>query len=260
MEELTFHLDRVVKASHEELADFDGPLDLILHLLSKNKIEIKDIQISLILDQYLEYLELRKQMDLEVASSFIAMASHLVYLKGKMLLAVGEEQDEEVDELIRSLEARKNQEEYRRIKDVCGEFQERWEFGRNILTKEAESVPQERKFTGTADPKRLVRALMRIHQRADARVPPAAAAFSGIVGREVYPVSQKIGDVLKHLLRRSAARFRTLFHMAKSRSEVVATFLALLELFKNEKVDMVEREDDYEVTLIQEKRGPEHGG
>ena len=69
-----FHLEKVVKARDEGLEDFNGPLDLILHLLSKNKMEIKDIQISLILDQYLAWMDRRKELDLEVASDFVAMA------------------------------------------------------------------------------------------------------------------------------------------------------------------------------------------
>ena len=75
METPIYHLEGVVKAKEEQMEDFVGPLDLILHLLSKNKLEIKDIQLSLILDQYLAYLEKRQQMDLEVASEFVTMGN-----------------------------------------------------------------------------------------------------------------------------------------------------------------------------------------
>ena len=84
-----FKLEKVVQdRASEAMTDFEGPLDLILHLLSKNKIEIQDIPIALILDQYLAYLEQRKQMDLEVASEFITMAAHLMYIKTRMLLSI----------------------------------------------------------------------------------------------------------------------------------------------------------------------------
>lgn len=83
MSEPTYHLSHVVKSKNAEPEDFSGPLDVILLLLSKNKIEIRDIQISIILEQYLAYLEERKQMDLEVASEFISMASHLVLTRPK---------------------------------------------------------------------------------------------------------------------------------------------------------------------------------
>ena len=92
MEEPKYHLQGVVK-SREQMEDFDGPLDVILLLLSKNKIEIRDIQIAQILEQYLAYLEERKRMDLEIASEFIAMASHLIYIKSKMLLSAADQQE-----------------------------------------------------------------------------------------------------------------------------------------------------------------------
>ena len=88
METPIYHLEGVVKAKEEQMEDFVGPLDLILHLLSKNKLEIKDIQLSLILDQYLEWMDRRKEMDLEVASEFAAMAAHLIYIKTRMLLSI----------------------------------------------------------------------------------------------------------------------------------------------------------------------------
>ncbi len=91
MEAPTFHLERVIK-NREEYDDFEGPLDLILHLLSKNKISIRDIQISLILDQYMEYLRRYEAMDLEIASDFVAMAAHLVYIKTRMLLSIDDEE------------------------------------------------------------------------------------------------------------------------------------------------------------------------
>ena len=74
------------------MEDFDGPLDLILHLLSKNKIEIRDIQITLLLDQYLDWMARREQLNLEVASEFVTMAAHLVYIKTRMLLSIDDEE------------------------------------------------------------------------------------------------------------------------------------------------------------------------
>lgn len=81
MESPVFKLEKVVHSRSEEMQDFEGPLDLILFLLGKNKLEIQDISISLICGQYIAWLEDRQRMDLEVASEFVIMASHLVYLK-----------------------------------------------------------------------------------------------------------------------------------------------------------------------------------
>lgn len=118
MDNPIFKLEKVVQAKGSEpLEDFEGPLDLILYLLSKNKIEIQDIPIALILDQYQAYLEQRQRMDLEVASEFIAMAAHLVYIKTRMLLNLeDEEAQSEMDALIRSLEERQRGDTYAKVK------------------------------------------------------------------------------------------------------------------------------------------------
>ena len=101
--EPTYHLEGVIR-SKEEMADFEGPLNLILMLLGKNKIEIRDISISEISEQYLAYLDEMKSMDLEVASEFVQMAAHLLYIKSKMLLTSEEEPPDELELLIASLE------------------------------------------------------------------------------------------------------------------------------------------------------------
>ena len=102
MENPTFRLEGVVK-SRDEAQDFEGPLSLILMLLQKNKIEIRDISISEILDQYLAYLDEMQRMDLEIASEFVQMAAYLLYIKTKTLLAV-EEEVTELEQLMSSLE------------------------------------------------------------------------------------------------------------------------------------------------------------
>ena len=100
MEAPQYHLQNVVHAK-QTLEDFDGPLDVILLLLSKNKIEIQDISISSILEQYLAWLDERKRMDMEVASEFIAMASHLMYIKTRMLLSEAEKAEAESESSLR---------------------------------------------------------------------------------------------------------------------------------------------------------------
>ena len=108
--EPTYHLEGVIR-SKEEMEDFEGPLNLILMLLSKNKIEIRDIQISEILEQYLAYLAQMEAMDLEVASEFVQMAAHLLYIKTKMLLS-SQEEVSELELLLTSLEQLKAKDAY----------------------------------------------------------------------------------------------------------------------------------------------------
>ena len=142
MENPVFKLEKVVRSRSEaEMQDFEGPLDLILFLLGKNKMEIQDISISLICDQYIKWLEARQKMDLEVASEFVTMASHLVYIKTRMLLSIEDaEAKSEMDALIQSLEERRRNESYGRVKLLAERLSPMGEFGRNIMTRDAEPV------------------------------------------------------------------------------------------------------------------------
>ena len=137
-----FHLEKVVKARDEEMEDFNGPLDLILHLLSKNKMEIKDIQISLILDQYLAWMARRKELDLEVASEFVTMAAQLVFIKTRMLLSIHDEEAlSEMEQLIASLEEHQRHENFAKIKTVVPQLSDRYAIRRDNLTKTPEPMP-----------------------------------------------------------------------------------------------------------------------
>ena len=142
MQNPVFKLEKVVRSkSEEEMQDFEGPLDLILYLLGKNKMEIQDISISLICDQYMAWLARRQEMDLEVASEFVTMASQLVYIKTRMLLSIeDEEAQSEMDALIASLEERKRNENYAKVKSMAARLEPMGEFGRNILTRPPEPV------------------------------------------------------------------------------------------------------------------------
>ena len=147
MEGPIYHLEGVVKAKEENMEDFIGPLDLILNLLSKNKMEIKDIQISLILEQYLQWMAQRRELDLEVASEFITMASDLIYIKTRMLLSIHDEEAmSEMEQLIASLEAHQRNENYIKIKEVVPALDDRYRYGRDYLTKGPESIQLDRTY------------------------------------------------------------------------------------------------------------------
>ena len=244
-----FHLEKVVKARDEGLEDFNGPLDLILHLLSKNKMEIKDIQISLILDQYLAWMDRRKELDLEVASDFVAMAAQLVFIKTRMLLSIHDEEAlSEMEQLIASLEEHQRHESFARIKAVIPALSDRYAVGRDYLTKTPEVLPASRTYRYVHQPSDLLRAMQSVLERADHRLPPPMAAFEGIVGKEPYPVEDKAGEILERLARFGVTRFRALFRGNRSRSEIVATFIAVLELCKARRLRLAGTETDCTVT------------
>lgn len=248
MDSPVYKLEQVVQ-SREGLEDFEGPLDLILFLLSKNKIEIQDIPIALILDQYLEYLDLRQKMDLEIASEFIAMAAQLMFIKTRMLLSIeDEEAQSEMDQLIKSLEERKNSETYERIKRVVEVLGPMSEFGRNILTKTPEPMERERIYEYDHAAEDLVAAYRDVEDRGERAAPPPIESFSKIVSHEPYPVATKANEILSRLKALGRASFHMLFRGSRSRSEVVATFVAVLELCKNRMIHLSGNETDCAVT------------
>lgn len=198
MDSPIYHLEGVVKAKTEDMEDFVGPLDLILHLLSKNKMEIKDIQISLILDQYLAWMAARKEMDLEVASEFVTMASQLVYIKTRMLLSIHDEEAlSEMEQLIASLEEHQRNENYLKIKEITPLLDRRYSYGRDFITKVPETIQPDRTYRYVHDREDLKKAILSVLSRADHQLPPPVAAFQGIVGREPYPVSEKAGEIIR---------------------------------------------------------------
>ncbi len=247
-----YRLTGVVKEREENMGDFVGPLDLILHLLSKNKMEIEDIQISLILDQYLAWMDQRKELDLEVASEFVAMASQLVFIKTRMLLSINDEEAlSEMEQLIAALEAHQRSENYLKIKAVLPALDGRFQVGRDLLTKQPEAIQPDRTYRYVHDRADLLKAMTDVLRRADNKLPPPVSAFQGIVGREPYPVADKAGEILRRLLEFGVTRFRALFKGNRSRSEIVATFLAVLELCKAHRLRLAGTEADCTVTSTQ---------
>ena len=254
MEAPIYHLEGVVKAKEENMEDFVGPLDLILHLLSKNKMEIKDIQISLILDQYMQWMNQRRELDLEVASDFISMASHLVYIKTRMLLSINDEEAiSEMEQLIATLEAHQRNENYLKIKAVAPALDSRFQIGRDCLTKVPEAIRPDKAYHYVHDRADLLKAMKDVLNRTDNKLPPPVSAFQGIVGREPYPVADKAGEIIHRLLQFGVTRFQALFKGSRSRSEVVATFLAVLELCKARRLLLAGTETDCTVTCTQEE-------
>lgn len=232
MDEPQYHLEGVLKSKQSLNESFDGPLDVILQLLSKNKIEIQDVRISAILEQYLNYLDEMKRMDMEIASEFIAMASYLMLIKTKMLLSAAEraEAQSEMDLLRQTLAERQRKEAFGQIKNAMQFLEGRNEIGCNLFTKQPEPFTADKTYRYVHERQDLISALQAIADRTERKLPPPIASFSGIVGTEPYPVTKKAAELLQRLAALGAAKFRKLFRGSRSRSEIVATFLAVLEL------------------------------
>lgn len=243
MAEPQYKLEGIVHTQAELKEDFEGPLDVIFLLLSKNKIEIQDVSITAILEQYLAYLDEMKRLDMQIASEFITMASHLMLIKTKMLLSAAEqaEAESELDLLRQSLIERRRKEAMEQIRVAVSQLEPRNEIGRCIFSKEPEPLPKDKTYRYKHSVLDLLRALDMIAERNQRQLPPPTANFKGIVAKEPYPVTRKAGEVLRQLVLRGVERLKNLFRGNKSRSEIVATFLAILELCKTNSVTL---EDD----------------
>lgn len=243
MGEPQYRLEGIVHTRDEGMQDFEGPLDVIFLLLSKNKVEIQDVSITAILEQYLSYLDEMKRLDMEIASEFITMASHLMLIKTKMLLSAAEaaEAESELDLLRQSLIARQRVEAMDQIRMAISILEPMNDIGRCTFTKEPEPLRRDQSYRYKHAPEDMLRALDEMVERNQRRLPPPTVNFKGIVGKEPYPVARKAVEVVRTLVLRGIARLKNLFHGNRSRSEVVATFLAILELCKSNSVSL---EDD----------------
>lgn len=225
----TFRLEGVVH-ERDSLADFEGPLSLILQLLSKNKIEIRDISVSEILDQYLAYLDEMQRMDLEVASEFVQMAAYLLYIKTRTLLAADKEVTE-LEQLMSSLEQLKAKGARDAVKSVLETFGAMSENGKDLFTRGQEPLSREAKtYDYRHEPAELLGALLSVFMRPDIK-PPAPRELAKLAPKRiVYGVRDKSREIIERLSSRGRATLGELCAESRSLSEVVAVFLSVLEL------------------------------
>lgn len=244
---LSFHLDI-----------FEGPLDLLLALIAKNKVNIYDIPIALILEQYMEYIHQMDLFNLEVASEFIVMAAQLMVIKSRLLLPKAEEAEEDprrelVDLLL----------EYKRAKQTAEvlhglEFTYGGRFEKPPCELPAEPAEKEYKLTHALSV--LTDAYRRVYERSMERMEAERN-----VGRldtllrttRHVSVNEKILHVMKKLARAGHCEFSGLFEHAESRNEIVATFLAVLELIKGRRIlveNLSEDGEHCELVLVRDKK------
>jgi segregation and condensation protein A len=221
-----------------QLEIFEGPLDLLLHLIKKNEVSITDIPIAEITEQYLATLELMEGLSLDVAGEFLVMAATLIHIKSRMLLPAGEDetQDEEEkggdprEELVRRLL------EYQRFKDAAAELQQREILARDVFARSGASVEETPVPTfREASVFELLGALRRVLERL-----PQDDAHE--VTLEKITVREKMTLLLDTLRARAEIRFEELFNDLRTRMEVVVTFLAMLELVKVRAIRIVQEQ------------------
>ncbi len=228
-----------------KLDTFEGPLDLLLTLIQKNKVSIYDIPIVEITAQYLEAIDGIEQSQLENTSEFLVMAAQLLLIKSKMLLPKKEEDEEEEDpreELARRLE------EYQKFKEASLELR-KTEFSTRYMVFKGEEkikfpIPE---YSRHHETRELIDAFNNILARRIRKAAPEKRAFSGIVGREKVSVDDMVEKICKRLSRSKRLSFQSLFREEDSKPEMIATFLAVLEMIKLSKIraDFDENRHDF---------------
>lgn len=236
MEKLTFRV-----------LDFEGPLDLLEHLIKKNKLDICTVSLIQITDQYVEYINAIKEMDLEISSDFLVMASELLLIKSKALLPKHEEDDEE-DDAERLTEALR---ERRRMRLVSEKFRTMQYDGTYFFFKDSEKLPKtdEKKQISEGRIDKLYNAFLTVLEKTERRAPPPKRNFDGIVGREPASVKDKAKGLIRKLKTEKKVKFENIFAGVKYKNEVVAIFLAVLELMKLNRIKVYDTDDSVMLEL-----------
>ena len=220
MEAVTYRLDQ-----------FEGPLDLLLTLIQKNKVSITDIPIALICDQYIEAIADAQELDMDVASEFLVMASELMLIKSRMLLPRDEENEADpratlTDALLR----------YQQAKEAAGKLAPLYAFYSGRMVKDTDEISIDKTFVQDQDVTALCTAVKRIIAYNNALERAANTAFTPMISKPIIPVEIKIVSILKIMERQSVASLEDLIIGEVTLPDLIAAFLGVLELVKVRKL------------------------
>jgi len=226
---------------------FEGPLDLLLYLIKKSEIDIYDIPIADVTEQYLEYIELMRMLDLNIAGEFLVMAATLIHIKSKMLLPpeekelLPEEEEDPREELVRRLL------EYKKFKEVAGVLQDLEGQRKKMFTRAStfEGEPEEKFFEASLFD--LITALTKVLKDVPKEV------FQDIV-KDEFTVEQKVHDLLHILVNTSLLHLTEIFKKCRNKAEIIATFLAVLELIRLKEIIVVQNHSFSEIEVIRNEK------
>ncbi len=235
-----------------KIDNFEGPLDLLCYLIDKNKMNIYDVNLTEITNQYIEYLNAMEEMNLEIASEFIVMASTLLYLKSKNLLPKQEEEEEEIteEELIRRII------EYKKFKEMSKVFRENYVIFSNRFYKGQEEIklPKQKleKDYGSEKIPDIYKSLV---ERNSVKINQNAKNIEKIALVDKYTVADKVKEMYKILTKQKKFVFNKLFSIKKhEKQEVVTAFSGLLELSRRSKVETSQEEIFGDITVEEKKK------
>ncbi len=230
MESITYRLDQ-----------FEGPLDLLLTLIHKNKVNIEDIPISLICDQYMQYIAEAQEMNMDIASEFIVMASDLMLIKSKLLLPREKEEEEDPRKALTDALLR-----YQQAKDVSAKMHPLYALFSGRQIKDTDEISIDRTFVDDQDIEVLYRAMRRIVDFNDAMEKAQKTAFTPMIAKPIVPVEHKILQIMTRL---TSNRYQTLEDFVSdsvSLPDMIAIFIGVLELVKTKRILLVENDENFE--------------
>ena len=251
MEQITYKIDQ-----------FEGPLDLLLTLITKNKIDIADIPISLICDQYMEYISSMQKMDMELSSEFIVMAAELMVIKSRMLLPKDEEDEEDPRAMLAAAVL-----EYKRAKEAAQKLSPLYATFSGRMEKDTDEITPDRTYVADHSVDLLSRAFIKIMNTVKITEKDQTSRVDPLIRTKTVSVSEKVFSLMRGLaLKGNRMKISACFAGMSDRGELIATFMALLELLRHQRVSLLipdETEldsgvidvcDDIEIVLNREKR------
>ena len=233
-----------MEALNYRLEKYEGPLDLLLALIHKNKVSIEDIPISLICDQYMEYIGAAQALDMELASEFLVMASELMLIKSKMLLPKVKEDEEDpraalADALIK----------YQQAKEAAKKMALLYPVYSGRMEKDTDEISIDKTFVADQEVDSLLAAVRRIITYNENRPLPERSVFSPMISSPIVPVEVKISGIISHMQKKERTTLRELLDDAVSLPDMIAIFLGVLELMKIRKILIANTEDGEKTVL-----------
>ena len=233
LEQITYRLDQ-----------FEGPLDLLLALIQKNKVSITDIPISLICDQYIEYISEAQRLDMDVASEFIVMASELMLIKSRMLLPRADDDTEDPRKVLTDALIR-----YQQAKAAATKFAPLYAYYSGRMAKDTDEVTVDKTFVADQKPESLCIAVKRIIANTNANLRNSVQVFSPMIRKPIVPVEVKIVGILNHMERNKGyASLDELLDDSVSLPDMIAIFIGVLELVKVRRLIIDTDDSDSEST------------
>ncbi len=235
-----------------KLPVFEGPFDLLLHLIRVNEMDIHDIRIAEVTRQYLDYIEMMRELDLELAGEFLVMAATLIRIKARMLLPANvetEENEEEIDEILSARELVRQLVEYRKFKEAAGELRHREEHAARLVFRHNPEVRivAEEKEELSVDIALLYKAFSRVLRFVDNPV------YSPNMN-EKFSVEDKITYLQDLIVGKASVDLEAVFRRCFNRDEVIVTFLALLELCRMKRL-IIQQEGSFEKITVTASEG-----